>query len=38
MAKIEAIKRNKKQQTELVQLYKEEKEQDALPNNCKQRR
>ena len=33
MAKVEAIKRTKNQQVELVHLYKEDKEWDALPND-----
>ena len=33
MAKVEAIKRTKNRQPELVQAYKEEKEWDALPND-----
>ena len=31
MAKVETIKRTKNQRTELVQLYKKDKEWDALP-------
>ena len=33
MAKVEAIKTTTNQRTELVQLYKEDKELDARPNN-----
>ena len=33
MAKVEAIKRTKNWRAELVHLYKEEKEWDALPND-----
>ena len=33
MAKVEAIKRTKNQRAEVVQVYKQDKEQDALPNN-----
>ena len=33
MAKVEAIIRTKNQRAELMQVYKEEKECDALPNN-----
>ena len=33
MAKVGAIKRTKNRRAELAQLYKEEKEWDALPND-----
>ena len=33
MAKVEAIKRTKNRRAELVQVYKEEKEWDTLPND-----
>ena len=33
MAKVEAIKRTKNQRAELMQLYKEDKELNAMPND-----